>query len=49
MAHPADPTKERRIIETFEQTELLVNITEHIFVPKHVLLSDAEKTTLLQK
>ncbi len=49
MAHPADPTKERRIIESFEQAELLVNITEHIFVPKHQLLTDLEKKTLLDK
>lgn len=49
MAHPADPTKPKRIVELFEELELLVNITEHVFVPKHVLLSEDEKKTLLAK
>jgi len=49
MAHPADPTKPRRVVELFEELELLVNITEHIFVPKHQLLTDEEKKTLLAK
>ena len=49
MANPADATKPRRIVELFEELELLVNITEHIFVPKHVLLSEDEKKTLLAK
>lgn len=49
MASPTTPLASRRIIETFEGEELLVNITEHIFVPKHVLLNDAEKSALLKK
>ncbi len=49
MASPADPTKTRRIIELFEETELLVNITEHILVPKHQVLADDDKKALLSK
>ena len=36
-------------IEYFEEKELVVNITEHELVPKHILLSDEEKKTLLKK
>jgi DNA-directed RNA polymerase I, II, and III subunit RPABC1 len=49
MASQSTPLASRRLIELFEQEELLVNITEHIFVPKHVLLSDLEKQALLRK
>jgi DNA-directed RNA polymerase I, II, and III subunit RPABC1 len=39
----------RYMIEHFQEAELLVNITEHILVPKHKLLTDPEKQTLLAK
>jgi DNA-directed RNA polymerase I, II, and III subunit RPABC1 len=38
-----------KIIEHFKETELLVNITEHILVPKHILLSEEQKQALLTK
>eukprot|EP01137_Pigoraptor_chileana_P035912 Opistho-2@30662 len=37
------------IIEQYQETELLVNITEHQLVPEHRLLSEEEKLTLLAK
>ncbi|KAI4243945.1 MAG: hypothetical protein L6R40_003155 [Gallowayella cf. fulva] len=37
------------IIETFQETDLLVNITHHELVPKHVLLSEEEKRKLLTR
>ncbi|KAF1942478.1 DNA-directed RNA polymerases I [Clathrospora elynae] len=36
-------------IEVFVEQDLLVNITKHELVPKHVLLSDAEKSQLLER
>ena len=36
-------------IETFHESELLVNITRHEYVPKHVLLSNDEKKELLKR
>lgn len=36
-------------IEYFEEKELIVNITEHELVPKHVTLSDEEKRQLLDR
>ncbi|KAL8876053.1 MAG: hypothetical protein Q9192_008936, partial [Flavoplaca navasiana] len=36
-------------VETFQETELLVNITHHELVPKHILLSAAEKKQLLER
>lgn len=36
-------------IETFMESDLLVNITHHELVPKHVLLSKEERTALLQR
>lgn len=37
------------VIETFQEQDLLVNITHHELVPKHVLLSAEEKRTLLER
>ncbi|KAG8528126.1 uncharacterized protein KY384_007042 [Bacidia gigantensis] len=37
------------IIETFQESDLLVNITRHELVPKHVLLSPEEKQKLLER
>lgn len=36
-------------LETFEEKELIVNITEHELVPKHVILNIEDKQALLQK
>ncbi|XVF47580.1 hypothetical protein PTKIN_Ptkin03bG0120900 [Pterospermum kingtungense] len=36
-------------MEVFEEAELLTNITEHMFVPKHTVLKDQEKKELLKK
>lgn len=38
-----------RIAEHFQEQDLLVNITRHELVPKHVLLSVAEKKQLLDR
>lgn len=43
------PTVLPRIIETFNEQDLLVNVTEHELVPKHVLLSPADKRALLER
>lgn len=37
------------IVETFQEQDLLVNITHHELVPKHVLLSPEEKKVLLER
>jgi len=37
------------IIEQFAETELVVNITEHVLVPQHIVLNDEEKKTLLAR
>jgi len=39
----------RLIIEQFQESELLVNITEHVLVPQHTLLSDSDKSALLKR
>ena len=41
------PTVLPHIIETFQEQDLLVNITLHELVPKHILLSKEEKAALL--
>ena len=35
--------------EHFKEEDLLVNITKHELVPKHILLSDEEKKVLLDR
>ncbi|KAL9657250.1 hypothetical protein ABK040_011472 [Willaertia magna] len=37
------------ILETFKENELLVNITEHVLVPKHEPLTASQKEDLLTK
>lgn len=37
------------IIETFQEQDLLVNITHHELVPKHILMSPDEKKKLLER
>lgn len=45
-----EPLAERGITaETFPESDLLINITKHELVPKHVLLSDLEKKVLLDR
>ncbi len=39
----------KTVIETFKEEDLLVNITHHELVPKHVLLSMEEKNVLLER
>lgn len=36
-------------LEDFEEAYLLVNITHHHLVPKHEVMTDAEKKELLQR
>ena len=36
-------------IEQFQEAELLVNITDHVLVPEHILLSDGQKRVLLDR
>ena len=43
------PTVQPAIIEIFLEQDLLVNITRHELVPRHILLSQAEKAVLLKR
>lgn len=36
-------------IEYFKQVDLIVNITKHELVPKHILLTEEEKKEVLKK
>ena len=55
LAQPASaamkliPTLLPHVIETFHENDLLVNITKHELVPKHILLSVEEKKALLER
>ena len=37
------------VFELFIMEELLVNITQHMLVPKHSVITDAEKAELLKR
>ena len=37
------------ILEQFSEAELVVNITEHVLVPQHIVLTDEEKKNLLSR
>lgn len=39
----------RLVLEEWKEAELMVNITKHVLVPKHVLLTKEEQTDLLKR
>eukprot|EP00937_MAST-01D_sp_MAST-1D-sp2_P002407 g2407.t1 len=41
--------QQRYKIEYFREAELLVDITEHVLVPTHIVMKEAEKKTLLER
>eukprot|EP00455_Lapot_gusevi_P003146 TRINITY_DN112_c0_g1_i4.p1 TRINITY_DN112_c0_g1~~TRINITY_DN112_c0_g1_i4.p1 ORF type:complete len:105 (-),score=35.71 TRINITY_DN112_c0_g1_i4:278-550(-) len=40
---------DKYVVEQFQEDELLVNITEHVLVPRHKVLSSSEKQALLDR
>lgn len=49
LANKLIPTVNPALIETFHEGDLIVNITHHELVPKHIRLSKAEKKELLRR
>jgi len=41
--------RDRVILEFFMESELMVNITEHMLVPKHTVMTEMEKRELLKR
>jgi DNA-directed RNA polymerase I, II, and III subunit RPABC1 len=37
------------LLEVFQESELIVNITKHVLVPKHEVMTPEEKKTLLAR
>lgn len=42
-------TSSKTTVELFKESELIVNITKHKLVPKHIVLTSEEKKALLDK
>ena len=45
----AEMRQQKYNIEYFREAELLVDITEHVLVPQHVVMTEDEKKTLLTR
>ena len=45
----AEMRQQKYNIEYFREAELLVDITEHVLVPQHIVMTDDEKKTLLTR
>ncbi|GMM49425.1 DNA-directed RNA polymerase core subunit [Starmerella bacillaris] len=43
------PSVAPAVIETFQESDLVVNITKHVLVPAHVVLSEGDKRELLER
>lgn len=41
--------KKKLVVEWFEARRLLYNVTKHVLVPRHKVLSQSEKTELLKE